>query len=300
MELNNYNLKNLLIWAQTLFIKHKLYFGHGSINAWDEAVFIASYVLDLNLYETNLKDQLLTKQQVDLFIKTASLRAKKKIPLSYIIKTAWFASKKYYVDRRVIIPRSPFAELINNRFNPWLKVKSQPKRILDLCTGSGCIAIACYHEFSKNNPLLRIDASDISSNALKVAKKNLKLHKLSASQIKLIKSDLFNNIPKIKYDLIVSNPPYIDEITFSKLPKEFHFEPKLALVSKENGLQIVIKILQQANQFLTKQGILVVEVGNMWKKLIKLKPRINFTWIELKNGGEGIFVLTKEQLDNYV
>ncbi len=291
------SLKHTLIWAEKLFIKNKLYFGHGTVTAWDEAVFLASYVLDIDLYKNVLKEQELTQKQMNLFTKIALLRVAEKKPLPYLLKTAWFAGKKYYVDARVIIPRSPFAELINNKFRPWMKTK--PKSILDLCTGSGCIAIACFHAFARKNSginNIKIDASDISIAAINVAKKNLQLHNIK-NKINLIKSDLFNNIPNYKYDLIVSNPPYVDQKTFDKLPMEFHFEPKKALVAGDGGLEIVIKILHNAHKFLSNKGILIIEVGVMWKKLIKLYPKVNFMWLEFANGGEGIFLLTKQQLD---
>ena len=288
------NLKAILLWAEKLFIKNKLYFGHGTTTAWDEAVFIASYVLNIDLYKSNLPDQILTKKQINLFTKIALERATQKKPLPYIIKTAWFAGKKYYIDPRVIIPRSPFAELINDQFKPW--VKNTPKSILDLCTGSGCIAIACFHAFAKRKSQVKIDASDLSMKALNVAKKNLQLHNIS-NKINLIKSDLFNNIPNYKYDLIISNPPYVDQKTFDKLPAEFYFEPKTALVGGKNGLELVIKILHTAASFLSKNGILIVEVGSMWKKLVKLYPKVNFVWLEFSCGGEGVFLLTKKQLD---
>ena len=281
-------------WAEKLFISNKLYFGHGTETPYDEAVFIASHVLNIDLYKEDLIDQKLTAQQITKLQKIALIRAKQKQPVAYIIKTAWFAGKKYYVTPKVIIPRSPIAELINNKFKPWLK--KTPTRVLDLCTGSGCIAIACFHEFINENPNIKIDAIDICSDALKVAKKNLKLH--NSFSVKLIKSDLFNNIPNDnnhKYDLIISNPPYVDQKTFNKLPSEFYFEPKKALLAGPSGLELVIKILNNANRFLAKNGILIVEVGVNWKKLAKLYPKIKFTWLKFNNGGEGVFLLTKKQ-----
>lgn len=286
-------------WAEYKFTIAKLCFGHGTTNAWDEAVFIASYVLDLDLYQDNINIDLtvLNKQQQDKFVKIALLRIKTKQPVAYIIKTAWFAGKKYYIDRRAIVPRSPFAELIKLRFKPWLP--QTPAKILDLCTGSGCMAIACYHAFFEINPNIRVDAVDISSKALAVAAKNLKLHRLR-SKVNLIKSDLFKNIPKHKYDLIISNPPYVDLDTFKKLPKEFKFEPKLALLSGKTGLEIVYKILSSSNDFLADHGILIVEVGYLWKVLQKSSPKFRFTWIKLKHGGEGIFVISKKELQRFL
>lgn len=294
--MSNNSLKYLLSWAEKLFIKNKLYFGHGTITAWDEATSIASHVLNIDLYKDILQEQQLNKKQTNLFTKIVLLRVSSNKPLPYIIKTAWFAKRKYYVDPRVIIPRSPFAELIDNKFKPW--VNSTPKSILDLCTGSGCIAIACFHAFFRKHSTIKIDASDVSTRALNVAKKNLQLHKLT-NKVHLIKSDLFNNIKPYKYDLIISNPPYVDQKTFAKLPIEFHFEPKNALVSGNSGLELVTKILYTASTFLSERGILIVEVGYMWKQLTKLYPKTNFLWLEFMHGGEGIFLLTKRQLDEF-
>ena len=291
-------LADFLRWAEKLFITNKLYFGHGTQTAWDEAVFIASHVLDLDLYRESLEDRLLTKQQLVKLQKIALARVEKHQPLAYIIKTAWFAGKKYYVTPKVIIPRSPIAELINNKFKPW--VNHAPARILDLCTGSGCIAIACFHALVVDNLQVKIDASDICIEALKIAKKNLELHNIK-DKINLIKSDLFNNIPNnsnYKYNLIISNPPYVDQKTFDNLPKEFYFEPKKALLAGFTGLELVIKILNNANKYLAENGILIVEVGVNWKKLAKLYPNINFMWLEFEHGGEGVFLLTKQQLED--
>lgn len=287
---------DFLRWAEKLFIANKLYFGHGTQTAWDEAVFIASYVLDLNLYQESLKNRKLTEKQLKLLQNIALTRANTKQPLPYIIKTAWFAGKKYYVNSKVLVPRSPIAELINKQFKPWLNNRdhNKPIKILDLCTGSGCIAIACFHALVQKYPQIKIDASDICANALKVAKKNLELHGLS-HKINLIKSNLFENITN-KYDLIISNPPYVDQKTFDHLPKEFYYEPKKALLSGNSGLELVIKILNTAKRFLSTNGILIVEVGVNWKKLAKLVPQKKFLWLKFVNGGEGVFLLTKEKL----
>lgn len=290
-------LSDFLSWAEKLFIANKLFFGHGTQNAWDEAVFVASYVLEIDLYKEDLVDCVLTKNQIIKLKKIVLARINTKKPLAYILKTAWFAGRQYYVTSKVIVPRSPIAELINNKFRSEINKKKSIK-ILDLCTGSGCIAIACYYALSQPNINLKIDASDICSHALNIAKKNLKLHDL-LDKINLIKSDLFNNISKNnkhKYDLIISNPPYVDQKTFDNLPTEFYAEPKKALLAGITGFELVHKILNEAGQFLTETGILIVEVGVNWKKLVKLYPNINFKWLKFNNGGEGVFLLTKKQL----
>lgn len=287
-------LSDFLSWAENLFIINKLYFGHGTLTAWDEAVFVASYVLDINLYQETLKDCILNAQQLAKLKQIVFKRIKTRKPLAYIINTAWFAGKKYYVNSNVIVPRSPIAELINNKFQPYLNLKSKNIKILDLCTGSGCIAIASYHALQHINNI-KIDAVDICNRALTIANKNLRLHNIH--KINLIKSDLFNNIPKTcRYNLIVSNPPYVDQATFDDLPQEFYAEPKKALLAGTTGFELIHKILQQANRFLVANGILIVEVGVNWRKFTKLYPNIKFNWIKFKHGGEGIFWLNKQQL----
>lgn len=287
-------LSDFLSWAENLFIVNKLYFGHGTVTAWDEAVFVASYVLDINLYQEDLKDIILNKQQLAKLKKIVFERIKTKKPLAYIINTAWFAGRKYYVNSSVIVPRSPIAELINNRLQPYLNLRSKNIKILDLCTGSGCIAIASYHALQHVHNM-QIDAVDICSRALNIANKNLKLHNIN--KINLIKSDLFNNIPSTrKYNLIITNPPYVDQTTFANLPQEFYAEPKKALLAGKTGFELIHKILQQAGRFLATNGILIVEVGVNWRKFTKLYPHIKFNWIKFNNGGEGIFWLNKQQL----
>lgn len=287
-------LSNFLSWAEDLFIVNKLYFGHGTTTAWDEAVFIASYVLDVNLYQEPLQDCILNKQQSAKLKLIVFKRIKTRKPLAYIINTAWFSGRKYYVNSSVIVPRSPIAELINNKFQPYLNLKAKNIKILDLCTGSGCIAIASYHALNCVSNI-KIDAVDICSRALNIANKNLKLHNID--KINLIKSDLFNNIPNTsKYSLIVTNPPYVDQSTFDNLPQEFYAEPKKALLAGKTGFELIHNILQQASRFLVANGILIVEVGVNWRKFTKLYPRIKFNWIKFKHGGEGVFWLSKQQL----
>ena len=210
--------------------------------------------------------------------------------MPYLTKEAWFGGEKYYVDERVIIPRSPFAELINNKFQPWLQDKAI-KTALDLCTGSGCMAIACAKAF----PELLIDALDLSADALAVANYNIKQHKLE-QRIFAIQSDLFQSVQGKQYDIIVSNPPYVGEREHYALPTEYQHEPKLALISGTDGLDCTRIILKQAYDFLTPEGLLFVEVGSNWQLLEQKYQNIPFTWLDFTNGGEGVFMLTKEQL----
>ncbi len=206
---------------------------------------------------------------------------------------AWFAGLPFYVDERVIIPRSPIAELINKHFEPWLEPENVMS-VLDLCTGSGCIAIACALAL----PHARIDAVDLSTDALSVAQKNVEKYDL-VDRVRLIESDLFQSIPAEKYDLIISNPPYVSESEWQELPAEYHHEPRLALEAGKEGLDVVSRMLNQAAQHLTENGVLIVEVGNSAMALEKAFPDLPFLWLEFEQGGEGVFLLTAEQLRSH-
>ena len=289
-----YTLAKFLYWAESLFAKNNLVFGHGTNNAWDEAVALALYVLKLspNADQKVLQYELKTQEQKKL-ISLAKLRIKLRKPVPYLTHEAWFNGEKYYVDERVIIPRSPFAELIKNKFKPFLK--KEPRYILDLCTGSGCMAIACAKAFTK----AMVTAVDLAEDALEVAYINVKKHKCS-SRIKLIKSDLFDNLKVKPYNLIISNPPYVATKELKSLPKEYLYEPKLALISGKDGLTCTKRILQRASLYLAEDGLLFIEVGNSYKILEKLYTQIPFKWIKFKYGGEGVFMLTKKQLKGLI
>lgn len=210
-------------------------------------------------------------------------------PVAYLTHSAWFCGLEFYVDERVIIPRSPIGELIQQGFTGILR--AEPKRILDMCTGSGCIAIACAERF----PQADIDGVDLSVDALNVAEINIDRHQL-AHRVFPFQSDLFDNLPQDHYDLIVTNPPYVDQEDLDDMPEEFHHEPELALGSGVDGLNLTKRILAQSADFLSDNGVLVCEVGNSMVHLIEQFPSVPFNWIEFKHGGLGVFSLTKEQL----
>lgn len=296
--MNNYSdlqtIRDYLRIATSRFNEALLYYGHGTDNAWDEAVALVLHTLHLphDINPAILDARLLPEEKKKLG-ELITTRIEKKIPVPYLTHEAWFSGLPYYVDDRVLIPRSPIAELIENHFQPWIEV-DQVNRILDLCTGSGCIAIACAKVF----PDAEIDAIDISDDALAVAKINLLRHAVE-DQISLLKSDVFSSVPAKKYDIIVSNPPYVSTQEMFDLPNEYKHEPELALAAGTEGLDIVIRILKEAHRYLQPHGILIVEVGNSEFALSEQFPHIPFMWLEFQRGDGGVFMLTAEQLKKH-
>lgn len=274
--------------------KADLYYGHGTDNAWDDmrSLILRSlslpYDIDPILWQGRLtaaeKNHL--RQQLDK-------RIHQRIPVPYLINEAYFCGLPFYVDNRVLIPRSPLAELINEQFAPWI-ASEKVQSVLDLCTGSACIAIACCYAF----PEAKVDAVDISPQALEVAAINRK-KLVDEEQLTLIQSDCFKQVNPAQYDIIVSNPPYVGKEEMNSLPAEYRHEPTLALETDNNGLGIVEKILYEAHDYLSAHGILVVEVGNSEQALIEAYPQVPFTWLEMSEGGQGVFLLTKQQLKEY-
>lgn len=288
-ELNT--IRDYIRLALSNFNAAGLFYGHGTDNAWDEALALVLHTLNLphDIHPAMLDAHLLKEEQAKLQ-ELIQKRVKEKIPVPYLTHEAWFAGLSFYVDERVLIPRSPIAELIENQFAPWVFAE-EVTRILDLCTGSGCIAIACAKQFMQ----AEVTASDISTDALAVAKINTLRHNVE-DQVQLIQSDLFASIPKQPYDLIVSNPPYVDEEELSALPPEYRHEPSLGLAAGKEGLDVVIRILQETPAYLSPHGVLIVEVGNSEVALGEAFPTVPFTWLEFERGGGGVFVLTAEQL----
>jgi ribosomal protein L3 glutamine methyltransferase len=286
-----HTIRDFIRFAASCFGAAGLFYGHGTDNAWDEAVALVLHTLHLprNITPQVLDANLIKDEQLKVFA-MIDKRVTQKIPVPYLINEAWFAGLPFYVDERVLIPRSAIAELIENQFTPWIE-HDAVHDILDLCTGSGCIAIACAKFF----PSAQIDASDISSDALAVAKINTLRYSVE-DQVHLHESDLFATLPKKKYDLIVSNPPYVSVEEMTALPAEYKHEPALGLAAGTTGLDIVIRILQQAANYLQPQGVLIVEVGNSEMALIEHYPNVPFTWLEFERGDGGVFMLTAEQL----
>lgn len=286
-----HTVRDLVRFGASQFNASDLYYGHGTDNAWDEAVNLVLYALHMPPQAAgDIANARITATERQKILRLFERRIKERIPAAYLTHRAWFAGIEFYVDERVLIPRSPMAELIEQHFTPWIE-PDHIHSILDLCTGSGCIAIACAEYF----PEALVDAIDISEDAIAVANMNVENHGLEG-RVKVIKSDIFNQIPDKKYDLIISNPPYVDAVEMRNLPAEYHHEPALGLAGGENGLSIVIRILQQAHKHLNPQGVLIVEVGNSEIAVKQMLPDIPFVWLEFARGGQGVFLLTADQL----
>jgi ribosomal protein L3 glutamine methyltransferase len=274
-----------------LFEHHGLVFGHGTDDAQWDAAWIVYHVTQQPF--TQPVDELeLSDEQVIRIEHLFQRRVAERIPVAYLLQEAYFAGLSFYVDERVLIPRSPVAELIERQFTPWLL--HPPSRILDMGTGSGCIAIACAYAF----PEAHVDAVDTSDDALAVARINVQRHRLT-DRVQLHQSDVWRQLPAARYDLIVSNPPYVSQAEMESLPPEFTHEPALGLAAGDDGLVIVDRILQGAAQFLTPDGILIVEVGNSEPALIEKYPEVPFTWLSFAHGGQGVFLLTANEVTKH-
>ncbi len=287
-------LRDLMRWAVSQFNSADLFYGHGVDNAWDEAVALIMPTLNLPPdIDRSVLDARLTKSERQEILTLIERRLTERLPAPYLTQKAWFAGLPFYVDSRVLIPRSPLAEVIENGFQPWL-ANAEVSRILDIGTGSGCLAITCAVAF----PNVEVDAVDISSAALEVAKINVQKHHLE-DRVRLILSDLFENIPDQIYDIIISNPPYVSTGEMQQLPMEYRHEPKLGLMAGATGLDIVVRILSHANKHLSPEGLLMVEVGNSEEALRERFPFVPFTWLEFERGGGGVFLLTAAQVADY-
>ena len=287
-------LRDLVRWGASRFNEAGLFFGHGTDNALDEALALALHAvhLDHDLPEAYLACRLAAEERKAI----AALyrrRIEDRIPAAYLTHQARFAGLDFHVDERVLVPRSPIAELIEHGFSPWLDA-GEVTAVLDLCTGSGCIAIGCAYAFAD----ARVDAVDLSPAALEVARMNVERHHLQ-DRVDVIASDLFASLEGRTYDLIVSNPPYVDEAQMDELPPEFGWEPELGLAAGEDGLDVVKRILRDGGRFLSPGGIMVVEVGAAAEAMVERYPEVPFLWLDFERGGEGVFLLTADQLDEY-
>ena len=290
-------LETILDWirfAASEFERNQVFYGHGTDNAWDEAVLLVTATLELpvNMPMDRTHCRLIDDER-NLIAQLIEQRIEQRIPVAYLINQAWFCGMPFYVDERVLVPRSPIAEIITNRVEPWLN-GLQPQRILDLCCGSACIGIAALKQF----PDAQLDVADLSADALDVADINIQNYGLY-EQVAAIQSDLFENLAG-PYDLILSNPPYVDAEDLADMPDEYHHEPAIGLGSGDDGLDITRQILAQAIDYLSPEGVLVVEVGNSWVELQAQFPQVTFNWVKFEHGGDGVFVMTRSQLEQHL
>ncbi len=284
-------VRDYIRWGASRFAQAGLYFGHGTDNAWDEAAQLVLHAIHLSDQYRNphLLDARLTPEEGEQVLALLQARLERRVPAAYLTGEAWFAGLRFVVDKRVLVPRSPLAELIQQGFEPWLP--EPPRRILDLCTGSGCIGIACAYAF----PDARVDLSDISEDALAVARHNIGEHGLG-DRVRAHSSDLFAGLQGQVYDLIVSNPPYVDARDLAAMPAEYHAEPAIGLASGDDGLDFTRRLLSEAAAHLSDQGVLIVEVGNSAEALSQAYPQLPFTWLEFEQGGHGVFLLNAQDL----
>lgn len=291
---NLHTLRDFVRYGTSRFNEAELFFGHGTDNAIDEAVQLVLYVthLDHGIPEHFWSAQLTDAERLQIF-DLFHARVERRMPAAYLTNEAWFAGLKFYVNEHVLVPRSPMAELIKNDFAPWLQ-SQHLHQVLDLCTGSGCIGIASALAL----PHAKVDAVDISPEALAVAERNVMAYNLE-QQVELLEGDLFSACQGRRYDLIISNPPYVDAEEMAALPEEYQREPALGLASGEDGLDITRRILAEAADYLQPDGFLIVEVGISQAALCEVYPEVDFIWLDFAQGGEGVFLLNRAQLEAY-
>ena len=285
-------MASLIGSVQRRLARAQVFFGHGTENARDEAAALVYFVMRLpHDAPARALERKVGAAQVARVTELLERRIAERVPLPYLTHEAWFAGLPFYVDERVLVPRSPIAELIEQRFAPWIDAR-RVRDIVDVGTGSGCIALACAKAF----PRARVDAVDIDTGALEVAAINRRRLRLTR-RVRLIESDHFAALSGESYDIIASNPPYVGTREMRGLPREYRHEPRVALESGREGLDSVTTILREAGRFLRPQGLLVVEVGNTERVLARAFPKLPFTWLDFERGGGGVFLLTREQME---
>jgi len=280
-------------WVNKQLLGADLHFGHGTDNARDEAAWLVLHAISARL-DGSFDDcgRELDEHEENQLRELLDARITLKLPLAYLTGSARFAGLEFESGRAALVPRSPIAELVLDQFQPWLDPTSAG-RVLDMCTGSGCIAIAIAWYL----PWTQVDAVDISKEALEIAARNVARHGVG-ERVNLIESDLFHSLPACRYDLIVANPPYVPVESIDALPEEYRAEPVLGLVSGSDGLNATLSILVDAPRFLAENGVLVCEVGESEERLLALVPELPFLWLDFSHGGSGVFILTREELEH--
>lgn len=287
-------LRDWIRWGASRFGEAGLFYGHGTDNALDEALALVLHGVHLNhTIPADYLESRVTAEESQRIFDLLRERVERRVPAAYLVGEAQFAGLTFAVDEHVLIPRSPIAELIVEGFSPWLEA-DHVAAVLDLCTGSGCIGIACAYAF----PDALVDLSDISPAALEVATQNIERHSLE-DRVRALRADVFDGLDNERYDLIVSNPPYVSSLEMAGLPAEYRHEPSLALDAGDDGMDVVARILAGAADYLRPGGIIVIEVGASADHLLARYPEVPFLWLDFERGGDGVFLLTAEQVGMY-
>jgi ribosomal protein L3 glutamine methyltransferase len=287
-----HTLRDLLRHAVTRFMTEGLFFGHGSSSAYDEAAYLILHTLKLPLDKLDpFLDARLLPEEITAVLAIIDRRTSERLPAAYLTNEAWLTDYRFYVDQRVIVPRSYIAELIPEHFQPWIGDAWNVHNVLELCTGSGCLAIMLADAF----PNAQVDAVDLSTDALEVAKRNVEDYQLE-KRVHLIHSDLYEKVPAKKYDLIMSNPPYVNSTAMASLPAEYRHEPNMALAGGKDGMDLVRRIVKEAKHRLTAKGMLIVEIGNEFAHAETAFHDLGLTWLSTSAGDASVFLLTADQL----
>ena len=285
-------LRDLIRFSVSRFTEAKIFFGHGTDNAWDEAAYLLLHTLHLPIDRLEpFMDARLTSDERTAALKVIKRRIDERLPAAYLTKEAWLGDYRFYVDERVIVPRSHIAELLREQLSPWIADPWAVNNVLDLCTGSGCLAILAAHAF----PEAKVDAVDLSADALAVARRNVDDYDL-ASRIELVQSDAFTQIADRCYDVIICNPPYVNAESMDSLPEEYRREPQLSLASGTDGLDFSRILLKEAASHLNPGGLLVVEIGHNRDELERVFPNTVFVWLDTSAGDRYVFMLRREDL----
>ncbi|MHC8943183.1 [LSU ribosomal protein L3P]-glutamine N5-methyltransferase [Advenella incenata] len=285
-------VRDVIRYAVSRFNDAQLAFGHGSDNAWDEAVYLVLSTLHLPLDTLDpFLDARLLEDEKKKCVSLIELRVKKRVPLAYLTGEAWLQGHRFLTDKRVIVPRSPISELLAEHLEPWVDDPENVQHVLDLCTGSGCLAILAALAF----PNAQVDAVDLSDHAIRLAQRNVDMYQLG-ERVNVLQGDLYTPLKKQRYDVIVCNPPYVNSTTMAQLPSEYQHEPSLALAGGDDGMDIIRTILDQAAAHLSDDGFIVLEIGNEYENFMNAFPALNPVFLETAEGDDSVLLLTREQL----